>query len=397
MRIEATAALALVLLLGALAGCTGDEDQPVEPDQAAAEEGQAVQAGAGDRQAGGAGANLTQATFATEGFSNETLWQNGTFQAHEGCFPAGCTTGSAYQEVELDGELADGAPTTVRAELSYDSGALGPAALSLGMYSSSGTFYSYESSSDAGEETVEAVFLKDSDPLVVQVFYAGPFGAEAEVDYTLRIQASVDETRVLSGMPVEVEAEPGQVFRMPADDEGDVEVMVYGPDDRFTTRLTGETGQLDTQVPADADPGARVLVPTSDSPAVTIETNRSEPTMRALNYVVERGDPHPVQGAEPVAWSFEPEPLPLAVGVYATEDDALGASTAPGEIALQAPNGTPIEGTFGCGFCVSTGFSAWWTTAAGDPAIEPGTYEATYEPTGETGYAVGHLLVRYQR
>jgi hypothetical protein len=405
MRWEARAALALVLAAGLLAGCLGGETDPDasdEPAEPASAEDPQPEAAAGEDTDAGEGAPPgapTPVRFDLEGFTNTTTWANGTYQPQEACVPVGCTTGDAFRTVELDDQLAEGAPTQVRAELTYDEGAnpvLDP--MSLGIYSASGYFYEFDYTDETGSTVVEVTFLADEDPLVLQVFYNGPAGPSTEAEYDLRIDTAADPTTVLPGMPVAVSAEPGQTVTLTSTTgDGEPAVLAYGPDDAFRGRLTGQRGELEATVPGNASAGEHVLVPTSASPPLELATTASQPTMRALNYEYETGEARPVEGAEPVEWSFEPDPLPLAVGGFLTDEAPLGASLDSGALEVVGPEGSLLSTDLGCGTCLTSGYTEYRWSAIGAEGLAPGAHEATYEPTGEAGYAVGELYVRYAR
>lgn len=397
------AAVALLVVTAGLAGCIGGNDAP-GPDTASDDEIADTTTDQGDSAQAAAGANLTPLNYPVELGLNTTVWANGTFSVQENCLVGGCVAGSAFEETELRDPIPSDALVDVTATLSWDDGRPFLAdGLSLYMYTEEGTFFEFNYTSEFGHEIIEATLLEDGAPLVVGVSYTGMPSAKAETNYTLGIDISVDPTVVPPGVPVELQAEPGQGFVFEAVGQGQgIEVLSYGPDDGFAGRLSSDTGRLETSVPTTLDGGKHVLVPTDDSAPIRILTNATTAEMRPLHLTWEAADPHLVENNEPVNWTFEPDRVPIAVGLYITNDGPVSVSGLPGDATLEGPNGTLIDVTIGCTICITLGvlggnhqISTW--TGIGPDGLGAGTYQGGYQPSAEHGYGIGHVLIHYER
>lgn len=399
--------LGLVLLAGGLAGCIGSEEGAspgAETEQASlsADDPDASPAAgdAADQQA-----DVETLAFPETMPAQVTEWANGTFTAHEACRLTGCATGQAVRLVELDGQLADHAPTRISAELTYDTGPrLFVDTIDLYVWSQDGTFYTFDRTEEEGREAVETTVLKGSEPLVVQVFYEWPTGAEPEVDYQLRVDAETSPTHVPAGVPVAVDAEPGQrilaetsVDERASGSDAAPSLLTYGPDDALLDRYEASGESLELRLPADTDAGEHVLVPPEEGPAVELSTNGTTAAMRALPLDYQPGDAHPVDGAEPVEWSFEAAEHPLGVGLVYEPHRAMAVTAERGQATVTGPQGTVLEGHLGCGTCIGNGFYWAMQTPIGAEGLAAGGYDAVYEPTAEAGAQVAHVLVTYER
>lgn len=396
-------AVALIVVTAGMAGCIGGNDAS-GPNDTPGDELAGTTADQGASTEALSGANLTTLSYPVEPGLNTTVWANGTFSVQNNCLAGGCVTGSAFEEIELRDPIPSDALVDVTATLSWDDGRPFLAdGLNLYMYTEEGTFYAFNYTSEFGHEVIEATFLEDGAPLVVGVSYTGLPSAKAETAYTLEIDISVDPTIVPPGVPVELQAEPGQgfVFEAVGQSQG-IEVLTYAPDDGFGGRLSSDGDRRETSVPPTLDAGKHVLVPTHDSAPIRILTNGTTAEMRPLHLDWQAGELHPVENNEPVNWTFEPDRVPVALGLYLTDDGPVAVSGLPGEATLEGPNGLLIDVTIGCTICLTFGvlggnlqISTW--TEIGADGLGPGTYEAGYQPTAEHGYGIGHVLIHYER
>lgn len=401
MSLRYVALIALALTTASLAGCIGGEDPDANRSTATRERGTTSRPGMAS-----VNGNLTSITFPADRATNRTVWANGTFSPQQNCYAGGCLTGSAFQQAELDEEIPSGIPTTIRVQLTYESGpAVLDEPLDLGVFAEEASFYSYESTEESGRDVVETTVLKEGSPIVVQVFYEWPTGSEPEAQYTLRIDVDAEAKVLPPGVPVEVPGQPGQRFTAAAavpagsagQGSGSPGLLVYGPDDTLLDRWTSEGGSLDETLPAGAPSGDYVLVAPETGPPIRLKTNASGAKLRPLALTFEGGDAHPVRGPQPVSWSFDTSTVPLAVGVYMTNDLPAGVSADEGSVTVEGPSGTLLDGPFGCGTCFTLGYGTGTATLLGASGLAAGTYSATYEPTGEVGFAVGHFVIGYER
>lgn len=406
MRHGGALALALVLLAVGAAGCMGEGELPPEdagsrdldPNTAPASD-DAATAGdeAPDAEAEDAPAALA---FPPDTALDVTRWENGTFAAGESCLPAGCVTGDATRSVELDGLPGD-APTTVRAELTYESGMpFGFGHIDMYLDPGDGTVYQWEGSSGEGQETVEATLLPGTDPATVELFYAVPGGSEREANYTLRIDLENAPGEVPAGVPVAADVEGGQRLELapasPDANPGDLALIAYDPDDALVGEVRpGEPARL--ELPDDAGRGAHVFAAPVTAPPVRLLAEDAGAELRALHLALERGPVRQVEPVQPVNWTFELDGRPLAVGIAWSTTEPMSAAVGPGEVTVTGPEGTVLEGTVGCGICLGAGGTSVMTTPVGDADVVPGAYEAVYEPVVEARTEVGHVLVTYER
>lgn len=396
--------MALVLATAGLTGCIGlggDDAEATGPENATT---QSVEGEAASNAAGEAEDEFQPASFPSEA-PVATLWANGTFSAHESCLAGGCFTGTAFQQTELSSELPQDAPAVVTATLTTESGNSALLdAIDVYMYGQEMTFYDYQASEEGDEEVDRATVLKGNEPLVVEVAYYGPDGQAPEAEYTLRIDIDAQPDVIPPGVPVEIDAEPGQTYEAkPVDGEGGSQgspsLLIYNSEDAFVSELGGDGGSLETTVPPDAPEGKPVLVVPEDSPPLAISTNVSDTQMRALPLAFEPGDAHPVEGPQPVEWSFELSDRPLAVGMYYTTQDGppVSASFDDGHAQIAGPQGNVLDADLGCNFCISTSYGTGVASDIGADGVTAGSYDATFEPGGDAGYAVGQFTMTYDR
>lgn len=400
-------AAAALLLVAGLAGCLGSgEDasgaagEPVEQTETG--DPAAPSSVTDDDEAPGE-VGQQALTYAAEPVDT-TLWENGSFAATDGCLGAGCVTGDAYHQVELASELPDEAPVVVRAELTYEatSAVFGdPVSLSLIPYDA--TVYGYESSGGDGEQTIETTLLKGSDAVVVQVFNGGPVEGETEIQYTLRIDIRTPVDVVPSGASVAIPLEPGETLVAEAaagaenETEGPLRVLAYGPKDRFLDTYEADGDRTAIDIPSAGSTGEHVLVVPQSSPAVRLVPNASAADLRALAHTVTTGEWHPVEGQDEVAWSFDVAERPLAVGIGHRYEEPMAATSDQGQATITGPEGPLLESEVGCGFCLGSSFQYYDATAIGEPGVAAGSYDASYQPTGEARTSVTELVVTYER
>lgn len=400
-----SALLGLLLLSAGLAGClssSGGEQTGGAAVGEASLEGQTPASSTAGNDTGPEGEPLV---FAEASPIQQTVWANDSFTAADSCYASGCPRGTAFQEVELAGQLAENAPTRITAELTYDAGAsVFAEPLNLFAYGEDATFYDFQLTEEQGREQIDATVLEGDEPVIVGVFYNWPTGDEPEVDYTLRIDVESSPDVVPAGVPVELAAEPGDALLADpmqavegAEAEGPARLLAYGPNDEFLDSFGGQDESLETTLPEDTAAGEHVFVVPEESAPVEISTNGSATEMRALHLAFQRGEGHPVDGVEPVSWSFQLDRRPLALGMVYGNDRPATASVSQGQATLRGPQGTVIEGELGCGFCLTLGYFAATGTPIGADGLAAGGYEAVYEPTAETGSQVSHFLVTYER
>lgn len=412
MRPPATLLLAALLLAAPLTGCLGLTDGDGGDDAAPTDAGQASGSGDGDARPGSGAdgsavaGNLTPLTFgdAAGEATDTTVWANETFSPEQMCQPAGCQTGSAFQTVTVDEELPSGLPVRLTATLSYETGpTIFATPLDMAVFSEGASFYTFESTEEAGEDRIDATVLGGSGPVTVQVTYRWPTGTEPEASYTLEIDIVADPAAVPGGVPVAVDLGPGdRIQATPAaaggqGSDGSVEVGLNGPDDQRLAWASSQDGSASVQVPSTGAAGEHVLVVSEASAPLRLATNGSSATMRALETTFESGDLTEAQPGEATEVTVDVATPPLAVGAYLTESQPLGASATEGSVTVASPEGTLIEGEFGCSLCLSTGFFASAVSDSGLAELTAGTYTITYEPGVEAGYGVGPVVVTYER
>lgn len=411
MRRRGTLLLAALLLAAPLTGCLGltggggDEATPTDA-------GQASGSGDGDARPGSSAdgstgvGNLTPLTFADAAgeATDATVWANGSFSPEQTCRLGGCQTGSAYQTVTLDDELPDGLPVRLTATLSYETGpTIFAEPLDLALFSEETSFYAFEDTEENGKDRIDSTLLGGSGPVTVQVFYRWPAGSEPEASYSLQIDIVADPATVPGGVPVAVDLAPGdrlQATPVAGDgqaSDGGIEVGLNGPDDQRLAWGSADGGPASLGVPSTGAAGEHVLVVSENSAPVRLATNGSSATMRALETAFESGELTEAQPGETTEVTVDVAAPPLAVGAYLTESQPLGASATEGSITVTSPEGTLIEGEFGCSLCLTAGYFASAVSDSGVADLTAGTYTITYEPGVEAGYGVGPVVVTYER
>lgn len=396
----------LLLVTAGLAGCLSSGDGSAGAD--AAEQGSLSADNADTSPApgdqAGASSERSAIAFAQEEPVQETIWANGTFAANENCYASGCLTGQAVRLVELGDPLPGEAPARISAELTYDTGpTIFLDTIDLFVWSEDGTFYTFDRTEEEGRETVTSTLVKASEPLVLEVFYQWPTGAEPEVEYTLRVDVEVAPTTLPPGVPVAVDAEPGQrLVAERADDGGSGDaagpgLLAYGPDDNFLDRYAADGDSLEVTLPEATSGGEHVFVVPENRAPVRVLANGSAHEMRPLALTVEQTEPVPVDGAQPVAWSFEIDERPLAAGVAYEVGRPIAVTADVGQATLTGPQGDLVSGELGCGTCILTGSFHTIATPIGGEGLAAGSYDAVYEPTAEAGTQVSGLVVTYER
>lgn len=392
----------LLLVTSGLAGClsSGGGSGAADAGQGSLSADDADAAPAPGEQADDGG-GLAPLAFPASAALDETRWANGSFSAQQACVPAGCAAGEAWQQVELT-DLPQQAPTRIEAELTFQAGPTEPLGnMYVYAYTPDGSLYSYEEEWEPGSHTVDATMLVGEEPVTVVVFYSWTDATRAEAEYQLRLDLTADTRTVPAGGAVAVDAEPGQRFRAePAgedDGEGSVGLLAYGPEDAYLDRYQADGGSLDLRLPEDSTAGEHVLVVAENASPARLATNSSEAEMRALDYRYEQGQAQPVDGTEPVEWSFDVDRRPLAVGAVAGTNRPLGVTTDEGQVTVSGPEGEVLSSELGCGFCVGESLTAWARTPIGDEALAAGSYDAVYDPDAEVGTQVAGLVVTYER
>lgn len=393
--------VALALLTAGLAGCLrGPEDGSSE--DAEANQGDVASAQTSGPTAAEEAEDARQPlTFPESSAVEATVWANGSFSNAEGCIGTGCITGDAFHQVELDDELADEAPTRIEAQLTHEPGQdiLGNP-MYVHAYSHDGSFYNYTYTQEGDTQTVQATVLKGSEPVVVEVVHRGPSGPQPEAEYTLRVDVKNDPAVVPAGVPVAVPADPEAQLvaqRSQPDAQGTLSLLAYGPEDRFLGDASTDGDELElgfSEATGSADP---VLLAPEDTSRFRLSTNGSGGELRPLHLGYSLGEPHTVQGNQPVEWSFEADTRPLAVGIVYRAGNEAAVSSGYGTAQLEGPEGYHLEATLGCGFCLG---GSGFTRAAASPIgadLAAGSYQAIFEPGVDAGTEVTELVVGYER
>lgn len=401
MRTHWTIALSLALLAVPATGCIGlpgGDGSSEDPRLANASAPDAGSSSDVSSTASNEGGNLSQLVYPGTSPANVTVWANGSFSPQQNCYAGGCPTGSAFQQATIDEEIPDGLPVIVTASLRYEASAsVFNEPLDLAMFSEEATFYSFESSEETGEDTIRAAILGGSGPLTLQVFYRWPTSTEPDATYTLEVSLAADPTLVPAGTPVAIGLGPGDEVTAVPDGDGPTSLELRGPDDARMTRVSSDEGKTRLTVPDGAKAGEHVLIVPAASQGVRLVTNGSPDAMRALPTEVTVGEPQRVMPGQTTEISFDPSIAPLSAGAYFTNTQPAAASVIEGTVTLTAPNGTLLEGEFGCTLCAGIDYYESIWAPPGDPALTPGTYTLTYEAGGQAGFSVGYFVETYTR
>lgn len=334
---------------------------------------------------------------------------NGSFAPHEACFPASCFTSlvtgdTPHQQVlDLTDDVPPGTPTWVRADLSWEQTVpLAEVGSTVDIFLRTGDarVLSSDVSQDPTTQTgrLEALVLRQANGtvgIVVQYQFVDP---DPEVTYTLQADVTADPALVPADIPVAF-PHPGDgtgVRFTPADGEGTVRLMLWGPDDGFVGHVEMD-GSGGDEVALDAGSGDYVaFVIEPDAGVHATHVGASEPPadaarLRVLETEVREGPAHEMPTTDEVTWSFEPERVPLGVGMWVAGTDAFSVRVeVRGEI--RSPNGTvftwPSETLRGGEF-------QFVSLASGNLAAGP--YEAVYATSAQVNGEVGEIVVHYVR
>ncbi len=380
-------ALAAALALAGCLGATGDDGDATPPAHEATP--------AEDLDASPSSQNLTPLEFSLEEPYHEVLWANGSYQPHESCNTGGCVTGDAYRQIPLDG-LPDQAPVRIDATLTYDTGTgslfAGPMTVTLG--AEDATVYAYQESDDTGKHTLQATLLTGTSSPVLEIASWWPSG-NPDGTYSLKATLTAGPATVPAGVPVALELEPGDTLHA-APVEGSATIDLHDAEDTLLDRISLDDDAPPLEIPQHAEPGEHVLRPHGGS--IEIRANATDSDLRPLPITQTLGDAHEAQADQPLEFTFDAPKNLINVGVYATDQGDQGASASQGTVSMAGPNGSIVEQEgFGCTICITNGYEAILTGSSSDPSIVPGTYEVAYEPGAEEGYAIGGLVVTYER
>ncbi len=384
--------LALALLLTGLTGCLGgDEASQVSPASNGTPQ-------PGTPNAEAATENLTVARFPIDVALDRTVWANGSFLPHQACNPVGCATGQAVQTTEVT-DLPEAVPVRLTATLTFEEQvSVYARPMELSVTSDAATFYTYETDDVNGGQTVTVSLLPDGSPVHVHVLYRGQSGQAPPETYTLTVDLTASPEIVPAGVPVTVASAPGDEIQVtPVTAEQGGQAVLFGPQDEVLGRAASSDGPATLTVPATSGRGSLVLLIPEGAPPARVVTNGTGDTLQALGLEVEILEPQEVQGPQAVSWSFEVDGYPLEAGLYHRVAQPLGVTVGPGNGTLASPEATVATGPLGCGTCIVGEYLTVLGSSVGDPGLVPGTYQATFQPSGSAGMEVGGYLVWYKR
>lgn len=328
---------------------------------------------------------------------NETRWHNGSFQPHETCNASGCPTGTAFHEADLTDAFPAHVPVRFQLDLAYPDSPVFRRPLFLDFLTEDVSLYNVTDVVVPGREVLSGTLLRGAGTVRVVVFFGSmTLGSGTSIDYTLRFDVVGHRDWTPGGVPLLVPLGAG--IETVADVEGpkeDGSAVLFGPDDAVVGRLHVADGEL--AVGAEGLAGEHVIVFPEGVDRVRIRASAADARFRALPLSVERGDPHDVAGVDPIAWSFPLARPPVIVGLYEESSTPLAFASGFSPVEIRSPQGTALQTTIGCGFCLTGGYGALVRSAAADPALVPGTYEVRYEPQPSAGLQVGHVVVNYAR
>lgn len=343
--------------------------------------------------------NWTALGFASSTPINTTQWFNGSFAAADACNPVGCITGAAIRNVDITEHLPRDVPVRLRAILNYTTNQpVFAQPLLMALRAPTPTTYARtDDTATQGHVQIDATIVRREDPIILELLYGAPAGAEAETKYELRLDAWGHHELVPGGVPVAIRLEPGAKIRATWHSDLSSDALVYAPDDSFVIRVEPRNDGLLWDEPVNTG-GEYVFVFPETTPWVRLTTMNVTGPLRTLDLERTFSTPQPVAG-QPVAWSFTVDRLPLHVGIFETNTSFLVVARENSNAVITSPEGTVAQGPIGCGGTCVQGSEhfASLRSLTGDERNIPGEYDARYEPTQEAGMQVGHFVTHYKR
>lgn len=398
------AAVALLVVAVALAGCVGSgggSADPAENASNATDPGSPSPTPTGD-------ASASRLTFAGNG-TNATVWANGSFAAQDTCNAGGCPRGTQTKTTEITDSVPAGVPTAINLTLTWQKDAVPDwSEVSAWISASGGTFYEYRwNNPEPGRVEVDVLVVRPADGTVTANVFGGRPQADADpnVPYTLRVDVAARPGVVPAGAPVELSLAPGQTVTAEAGGDEPAAFRVYGPDDAAVAYVASDNGTASWTVPSNLTAGSYVLANTWSSDVAL--TSGGNGTLRALtiDYQVSEPSTYPATGS--VQWKFDVSRDPIWVGIYvqnAWVQFVNAPSAMQGRInaTVTLPGGTSSGGSIECTLCIHSlpflgaTFMAFGTARA-SPGLVGGTYQAELTADAAAGYEYGHIVAHYVR
>lgn len=385
------ALVAALLIVPVLAGCTG---QTADPAGAPGPESPGSPNGTVPTTSSGNGSST--ARFDVDP-AHETIWANGSVAVQETNAGRGQVSESEFRVVSLDDVVPAGVPVRVNASARWNATQVGPVSVfdnvDLQLRAATTAVYDREGNDNevVGSEYLAATLGRGSDQSVA-IAAEGQWPSSADgISYTLRIDVDVDPARLPSGSLVAAETVAGSPLTVAPPNGSNVRAFAWGPDDAY---LSSVNSSRPRPLPGTESLGGEVVVLLPDGGSLRSAAG----PLDLLGQKIVEGEARAVPPAgQPVEWSFETETPPLAVGLVAEAADPGTARTGTVEAQVRTDNGTVVELTDGCGFCLQPPgpFGAAWSDpgAGGDATSFTGTAQADATLNAQ----VRHLVLTYDR
>lgn len=404
-RTRWTLALACLLAVG-LAGCLGG-DPPIEESEASpqsvdeerdrnASEAQEAFPDVAEPSSEDADAEETAdpsvLTYENlEGPFQATFTQEGSFQAHEACFPVGCPASVAtgdqvyLDRVEITDQIPANVPVRYSATVTYDGQVW--SYMTVDAATEEGTLYQAETADDFGEASASGIAVREPSGTVEILVFASQ-ADPPEQSYELEVQLEADPAEVPATVPVAVDVDDPPLLVAGSGDQAASPVRAWGPDEALAGEV--ETLAASEAWNASAETGEHVVA--AGEGELRLAVPAEEPSdMRALTLAREYGEPHTLGPEGQVAWEAEVDRVPYGAGAYILyeaptvhENLVVTVSTPEGQLA-----------GFDGWTSITVGPQDFVTDTLSDPVDEnlvAGTWTGEADARVNTDTSVGHLL-----
>ncbi|MCA1810621.1 MAG: hypothetical protein LC623_01255 [Halobacteriales archaeon] len=388
--------LAGIVLFALLAGCaqksgdsTGPGGQAVEGQRA----GDPVRVWAAHPQVTlAAGQEPVLARFAYAGPLNITKVISGTFAPQQVCPLGICAVEEQLASIDLSDSLPLGMPLHVTALLGVPS-LINPPYL---MVAAPPEDRLDEAENQVSAEGTRAAFSlqRNVDGPVSLTVVRTEAGQDASFAYTLTLHVDVLATLFDGRTPVAVQVPPGATALAVEEATPGGDVRLWDGKDAYLGNRSLSKGFVLLPV----QPGEHVLQFSGATAALHVyvlaANGTAPPLLRALGFSRTLGELHDATGGTPVAWTFQPDAVPLGVGIRMASNPAtLLMADAGADFQLRGPSGL-LLGRIQVNSCLCSlqlAAGAWGTEATA------GTYSASYTSTGTVQAQISHFVDHYVR
>lgn len=333
---------------------------------------------------------------------DRTVWANGSVPFHH-TQPRAWFDDSERQVVPLDDHVPPGVPVRVNASVSWQEDPVNEMTfdnIDLHLEAPASAVPASDSNDDQaprGSEYLAATISRSRDQSVALIVETQWATADSELEYTLRIDVTLDPTVAPKGAVVQAPTVADRPLTLvPSGDR--VDAVAFGPDGTFLGHVDA-TGP--TEVPGSGPVDGEVALAFAGSGTVRapVPGDGSPASLAMIGTAETPGEAHAVPAdGTPARWSFETDRPPVAVGLVVASRDpgSVHLGSVRGEI--RGPDGTVVTLEARCTLCLygaGSEVAAVWSDVA--PAGGATSFEATVTADRVANVEVWHVVRTVER